>query len=220
MTLDIERDGAQLFPQLIDGSGLEALQRMLPQSTKPGERIYGNADLSNWLLDGPVGGIARDIAGPSCRPVRAIQFDKTPDTNWALGWHQDRTIAVGGRIELSGFDRWNSKAGVTHVEPPFSYIERMITARIHLDPVAQDNAPLMIALGSHHRGRIEETQIDQVVEHGEIFACIAEAGDGWIYRTAILHASARSTSAGSRRVLQVDYSADTLPGGLEWLGVV
>ena len=219
MTLELEPEGAQLFARLIDGSGLGALQRMLPQSTKPGERIYGNADLSRWLSDGPVGEIARGIVGPSSQPVRAILFDKTPGANWALGWHQDRTIAVRERVDRSGFDHWNFKAGVTHVEPPFGFIERMITVRIHLDPVPEDNAPLLIALGSHRCGKIEEGQIDQVVEGGDTFACTAEAGDVWLYRTAVLHASARSTSGRSRRVLQVDYSADALPGGLEWLGV-
>ena len=49
--------------------------------------------------------------------------------------------------------------------------------------------------------------------------CVAEAGDVWLYATPILHASEASHRPGHRRVLQVDYAAEELPGGLEWLGV-
>ena len=50
-------------------------------------------------------------------------------------------------------------------------------------------------------------------------ACYAAAGDLWLYATPILHASAASRSAQRRRVLQVDFAAAPLPGGLDWLGV-
>ena len=35
----------------------------------------------------------------------------------------------------------------------------------------------------------------------------------------ILHASNAAETPRRRRVLQIDYSADDLPGGLQWLGV-
>jgi ectoine hydroxylase-related dioxygenase (phytanoyl-CoA dioxygenase family) len=98
-------------------------------------------------------------------------------------------------------------------------MKRMITARVHLDPVREESAPLLIAPGSHRRGRIGEAEIADAVEQCGTSACTAEAGDVWLYRTAILHASDRSTGVGRRRVLQIDFSADKLPGGLEWLGV-
>ena len=40
-----------------------------------------------------------------------------------------------------------------------------------------------------------------------------------IHELAVLHASGASTEPRSRRVLQVDYSAALLPGGLGWSGV-
>jgi len=50
-------------------------------------------------------------------------------------------------------------------------------------------------------------------------ACLAEKGDVWLYATPIVHASAAAAGSGRRRVLQVDFSASALPGGLDWLGV-
>jgi hypothetical protein len=213
------RDGAQLFPGALDGSALEHLRSLIPSTRGPGERIYRNEGLADWLTNGPAGAISRRVLGDAATPVRAILFDKTRGANWSLGWHQDRTIAVLERSDTVDFSHWNSKAGVTHVEPPFEVLERMLTARIHLDPVAEGNAPLLIAPGSHRKGRIAEDAIDAVVEQCGSFACLAAAGDIWLYRTTILHASDRSRTAGRRRVLQVDYSAEKLPGALEWRSV-
>jgi len=103
--------------------------------------------------------------------------------------------------------------------PPFPLLERMLTLRVHLDPVPETNAPLRVAPGSHRLGRIAETDVPAVVSACGVVPCLADAGDIWLYATPILHASDRATAVSRRRVLQVDYSADALPGGLDWLGV-
>lgn len=106
-----------------------------------------------------------------------------------------------------------------HVEPPFALIERMITIRVHLDAVPADNAPLLIALGSHRHGRIAEVALESTVERCGTAMCLAEPGDIWVYATPIVHASGASMRTGHRRVFQIDYSADPLPEGLAWLGI-
>jgi Protein involved in biosynthesis of mitomycin antibiotics/polyketide fumonisin len=167
-----------------------------------------------------VGSRVAEVLGPDARAVRAVLFDKSDAGNWALGWHQDRTIATRKRIETAGFGPWSTKAGFQHVEPPFAVIRAMLTVRIHLDRVDSDNAPLLIAAGSHLRGRIPAGQIEEVVDASHVHACLAAPGDVWLYHTPILHASARAALPGRRRrVLQVDYSAQHLPAGLEWLGI-
>ncbi len=187
---------------------------------RAGVRISGIGALQPHLADnGLIGRIARDILGPASRPVRAVLFDKTETTNWALGWHQDRNICVQERIATPGFGPWTNKRGLTHVEPPFRIIERMLTLRAHLDPVPEDNAPLLIAPGSHRAGRVPVGTIKRTVAQLGIVSCVADAGDVWVYRTPILHASRAAERPQQRRVLQVDYSADDLPGSLCWLGV-
>jgi ectoine hydroxylase-related dioxygenase (phytanoyl-CoA dioxygenase family) len=95
----------------------------------------------------------------------------------------------------------------------------MVTLRVHLDPVPATNAPLLIAPGSHRLGLIPETYTPHVVRQCGTFACLADAGDIWIYATPILHASEAALKPARRRVLQVDYAIGELPGGLKWLGV-
>ncbi len=111
------------------------------------------------------------------------------------------------------------KAGLQHVEPPFAILKAMITLRIHLDDVPADNAPLLIAPGSHRLGRVAEADITDAVRQCGTAICLAARGDIWAYATPVLHASAAASGHAHRRVLQVDYSAEQLPAPLEWLGI-
>ncbi|MCA1410055.1 phytanoyl-CoA dioxygenase family protein [Bradyrhizobium sp. NBAIM20] len=225
--MEIERltfldDGAQLCRQALASHRLDELRatlRRLPPD-HAGLRLRGIDGLAPFLAaSGDVGSCAASVLGEACRPVRAILFDKTAATNWALGWHQDRTIAVKERILVDGFDMWSIKSGMQHVEPPFALLSGMVTLRVHIDPVPASNAPLLIAPGSHKLGRIPEDEMRDVVRRCGTVACLADAGDIWLYATPILHASDAATAPMHRRVLQVDFAVSELPGGLEWLGV-
>lgn len=189
-------------------------------SKRPGVRLHGHVPIAQLLSqDRPIGAIAASILGNGSQPVRTILFDKRTSANWALGWHQDRTIAVKGKVELPGYGPWTVKDSMHHVAPPYDLLDRMLTLRVHIDPVTDDNAPLLVALGSHRLGRIEERRIAKVVTDSIILACVAEPGDLWAYATPVLHASDAARIASGRRVLQVDFCAEDLPGDLEWLGI-
>ena len=217
--LDVNRDGAALH--------LGAAYALLPAietalatiaNDRAGTRLSSNPTLAAIAAAAPIDAIVTPLLGPA-RAVRAILFDKTPRTNWTLGWHQDRTIAVIDRHDLPGWGPWTIKAGIQHVEPPFELIERMVTVRIHLDRVPADNAPLLIAPGSHRLGRVPEREIASVVSRCGTATCLAERGDLWVYATPILHASASSAGHAHRRVLQIDFAAGELPDPLAWLGL-
>jgi hypothetical protein len=219
--LSLAKDGAQHVPAavlpLIEHI-CDAL-RDLP-SGQAGVRIHGTEALRPMLdAEGSIGAIAAEFLGPQCRPVRAILFDKTAGTNWSLAWHQDRTICVKKRVDVGGYGPWTTKGGMQHVAPPFELLARMITLRVHLDDVPAGNAPLLIAPGSHTAGRVPMADYDAIVDRCGIHACLAKAGDIWVYATPILHASEAADVTGHRRVLQIDYAAEDLPGGLAWLGV-
>jgi Phytanoyl-CoA dioxygenase (PhyH) len=220
--MTIQREGAQLFRAALFGAQLSELERALSDQPRDhaGVRLSGIPELRPCLSStGPVGHIPASILGPECLPVRAILFDKNADQNWSLGWHQDRTIAVRQRVDVDGFGPWSVKSGMVHVEPPFDLLAGMVTVRVHLDPVPETNAPLLVAPGSHKCGRIPTSEIPEVVRQCGIITCLAAAGDIWLYATPILHASDAASQPLHRRVLQVDYAVGQLPGELEWLGV-
>ncbi len=219
--LNVADHGAAWYPGAVTPM-LDELRAALGDLPKDhaGIRINGVSQLEPFLaLDGPVGLIVADVLGSASRPVRAILFDKTADANWSLAWHQDRTICVRQKRDVQGFGRWTVKAGMQHVAPPIELLDRMVTLRVHLDDVPLTNAPLLIAPGSHREGRIPVDRIGGVVSRCGARACTASAGDVWLYATPILHASKVASLPEHRRVLQVDFAAEDLPGGLEWLGV-
>lgn len=198
---------------------LRAVFDLLPKD-QAGLRIKGVPELQPFFVsDGALGSIAASVLGTRGRAVRAILFDKTPRSNWSLAWHQDRTICVKQRIDVEGFGPWTTKGGMQHVAPPFEVLARMVTLRAHLDDVPANNAPLLVAPGSHTAGRVPVGEIDQVVRRCGTRACLAGAGDVWLYATPILHASDAATMPVHRRVLQVDFASGELPGGLEWHGI-
>ena len=220
--LNLSNDGAQLFRKVLTRDQLDLLKAVLAPlpRNQAGQRLRGIEGLAPFLIStGVIGRCAASVLGDDCQPVRAILFDKAAEANWALGWHQDRTIAVKQRVAVDGFGTWSVKNGMLHVEPPFELLSGMVTLRVHIDPVPESNAPLLIAPGSHKLGRIPENEIREVVRRSGTVTCLAEPGDVWLYATPILHASEAAIAPGHRRVLQVDFSVQRLPGGLEWLGI-
>jgi hypothetical protein len=219
--LAFDRDGAERWRGAASVH-LEAIVRALARQPgdQAGIRLIGIPELSDLFgAGGAIGIRIAGVLGRATRPVRMILFDKSAKTNWALGWHQDRTIVVRNREDVPGFGPWTTKSGLLHVAPPIGLLERMMTIRIHLDPVPETNAPLLIAPGSHLLGRVAEAEIANAVARHGVVACLAEAGDIWAYSTPILHASDAAAEPRHRRVLQVDYAAEDLPGGLEWFGI-
>ncbi|MDJ0278370.1 phytanoyl-CoA dioxygenase family protein [Sphingomonas sp. 2R-10] len=211
-------DGAERFDRAVAAElpALFAAVAAMPPD-RAGVRIAGNAAVRSLVRpDGTIRTIASHALGTIAHPVRAVLFDKSETTNWALGWHQDRTICVRERIDVAGFGPWTTKSGLQHVEPPFDLFAGMATLRVHLDPVDADNAPLLIAPGSHRAGRVPVEAIAATVRRHGVSACLAGAGDVWLYATPILHASDAAVRPRRRRVLQIDYTARPLPGGLQW----
>jgi hypothetical protein len=107
--------GAQRFAAALDKAGLESIEAAIAglPAGKAGLRFQGLPAPSAILAaSGTVGRIAASVLGETCRPVRAVLFDKTSATSWSLAWHQDRTIAVAERREVEGFGPWTIKNGM------------------------------------------------------------------------------------------------------------
>lgn len=149
-------------------------------------------------------------------PVRAIYFDKSPDVNWLVPWHQDLTLALQARAEIPGFGPWSTKEGVPHVQAPVELLDCMITVRLHLDDTDAANGALRVLPGSHRLGRLSSERIREFRAQQPEVLCAAAAGDALLMRPLLLHASGRSISARHRRVLHIEYAAFSLPAGLEW----
>jgi ectoine hydroxylase-related dioxygenase (phytanoyl-CoA dioxygenase family) len=156
------------------------------------------------------------VLGQDAFVVRATLFDKTESSNWKVPWHQDVTIAVTERRDVSGYGPWSNKAGVTHVQPPSEVLERMITVRVHLDACPASNGALRVMPGTHRLGRLNQDHVDEHVEEARAFCCEAGVGEALLMRPLLLHASSTAEHPGHRRVLHFDYALGKLAAGLEW----
>ena len=131
------------------------------------------------------------LLAPALVPVRSILFDKTPEENWPVAWHQDLTITVAAKHEIDGYGPWSIKDGIPHVQPPVSFLEGMTTLRIHLDDTPAANGALRVIPGSHTMGRLNARQIRNLTTSREV-TCECQAGDILGMSPLILHASSRS----------------------------
>jgi ectoine hydroxylase-related dioxygenase (phytanoyl-CoA dioxygenase family) len=150
--------------------------------------------------------LVEPVIGVSAFAVRGILFDKTPQTNWKVTWHQDLTIAVKQKIDVPGFGPWSEKAGVASVQPPVSFLDQMLTVRINLDDCTDDNGPVRVIPGSHRAWRAQG--IEQTTA--------APQGAALLMRPLLLHASSSARLPEHRRVIHIDFAASELPGGLRW----
>jgi hypothetical protein len=198
-------DGICVISSAMSPSTVEALSGLptFQSAGQPGARVF-DTPLEVARLIEPGGCLARLAAalmGAPTRPVRILYFDKTPEMNWAVPWHQDRTIAVADRIDIAGFAPWSRKAGVHHVEPPEAILSSIVSLRLHLDDCGPDNGPLLAVRGSFRLGRVPAQEIRRHVDRGKIEVCCAKAGDVVAMRGLTIHASERASRPISTRAL-------------------
>ena len=161
--------------------------------------------------------LVEPILGAHFFPVRGILFDKIPDANWKVPWHQDVTIAVRERVEVDGFGPWSMKADVLHVQPPAAILEHMLTVRLHLDLCGEENGALRVLPRSHTRGKIPEEEIPALRESLPEEVCAVGLGGALLMRPLLLHASSPARIPGHRRVVHLNFASVALPAGLQWL---
>ena len=165
----------------------------------------------------PVRVLARAVLGNTAFAVRGILFDKIPEANWKVPWHQDVTIAVQEREEIEGFGPWSTKAGILHVQPPARVLQKMISIRLHLDACDESNGALHVIPRSHCSGRIAEAEIPSVLAKSRPQVCAVDRGGAMLMRPLLLHASSASRAPAHRRVIHLDFACEQLPLPLKWL---
>lgn len=146
--------------------------------------------------------------------VRGLYFDKPPDRSWSLPWHKDMTIAVQNNSHSSTlFRNPTRKSGIDHVEAPDSILTNMLTLRIHLDDVTDENGPLQVIPGSHR------SHVPTSLPETPSTAIKLSAGDVLAMRPLISHCSGNSVvgTTRHRRVIHLEFAASpVLPDGFQW----
>jgi len=158
--------------------------------------------------------IINEIFGDNYFVVKSIYFDKPEKSNWYVSYHQDLTISVDKKLDLSGFGPWTTKQNQFAVQPPIDYLKNIFTIRIHLDNTDENNGALKVVTNSHSKEIYRPETIDWNVETEEI--CSVNKGGIMIMKPLILHGSNRTTNHQKRRVIHIEFSNMELPEEINW----
>lgn len=148
--------------------------------------------------------------------VRAILFNKSPESNWYVTWHQDKTVSVSAQFEEAGWRAWSIKENTLHAQPPLGVLETMVTIRIHLDATPKENGCLKVIPNSHKLGILSPEAIAEIIATEDAYFCEAQKRAALIMRPHLLHASSKSSEPSNRRVLHFEFSDWQLPDGICW----
>jgi ectoine hydroxylase-related dioxygenase (phytanoyl-CoA dioxygenase family) len=160
--------------------------------------------------------LAAIALGTNPIPFRATLFDKAPQTNWSVAWHQDRALPFRSRVERTGWGPWSVKGGVNCALAPASALEQIVALRVHLDDSICENGPLRVLPGTHDRGVLLDAEIARMSQEVPPVECLTQAGGVVVMRPLLVHASSKSRDIRPRRVLHVEYAATlTLEPDLE-----
>jgi len=192
----------ELIPILVSLADLE------PPRGKAGIRHVLNHPTVKVVAQNPrLLEMAQAVLGDSAFPFRATLFDKTPEANWLITWHQDTALPLQEKIETPGWGPWSVKEGVIYAHAPAATLEQVLALRLHLDDLTEDGGPLRVLPGTHGLGILKDEEIERHSTFEQPVECIGARGAIVAMRPLVLHASSKSRSQAPRRVLHIEYAA-------------
>lgn len=220
---EFQENGFALVPSLVASELISELRaeaaRLLADSDERGgaRNALAKSELLRGLAaSGPIAEVARQVLGADAIATKLTIFDKSPLANWKVPWHQDLTIRVRERFDVTGYSPWSIKDGEPHVQPPVSLLERILAVRLHLDDTPADNGALRVIPGSHRLGRLTAEEIAALRRERSEVSCPVGAGGAMLMSPLLLHASSVAPKPSRRRVAHYEFCATSLPGPLAW----
>jgi len=192
----------ELIPILVSLADLE------PPRGKAGIRHVLNHPTVKVVAQNPrLLEMAQAVLGDAAFPFRATLFDKTPEANWLITWHQDTALPLQEKIATPGWGPWSVKEGVIYAHAPAATLEQVLALRLHLDDLTEDGGPLRVLPGTHGLGILKDEEIERHSTFEQPVECIGARGAIVAMRPLVLHASSKSRSQAPRRVLHIEYAA-------------
>jgi ectoine hydroxylase-related dioxygenase (phytanoyl-CoA dioxygenase family) len=216
---DVEQCGYGIIPGIVgelETRGLlcELTGAGLPRSRAGIRHVMGSPGVSRIARSERVINTVKAILGEDAVPFRATVFDKSPESNWLVVWHQDTALPLLDKKESEGWGPWSVKDGVTYAHAPAKALEKVLAVRLHLDDSKLHNGPLRILPGTHTAGVLTDEEIHKLSENVRPVECPVPLGGAILMRPLVVHASSKSISEDPRRVLHIEYAAqrEILPG--------
>jgi ectoine hydroxylase-related dioxygenase (phytanoyl-CoA dioxygenase family) len=210
--MTVHNDGYGLYEAVLSAAEIHTLIDQLdglsiPRSRAGARHILSCPPISALASEARLVAIASEWLNARALPFKATLFDKNPDSNWLVAWHQDTALPLAAHEIREGWGPWSSKDGIHYAHAPADALQRIVALRLHLDDSTADNGPLRVLPGTHGLGVLTDAQLHQQSKCMESRECCARAGSVVAMRPLIIHASSKCRSAKPRRVLHIEYTA-------------
>lgn len=216
-----EQHGFAIIPDVVPESDIARLNRELAKSPLPRSRAGSrhalkHSSIAKLARDPRLAGLAEEILGRGATPFRATLFDKSPNSNWLVAWHQDTALPLRKRQDVPGWGPWSVKDGVVYAHAPASVLRKLLALRLHLDDSTLENGPLRVLPGTHAMDVLGDDALHQLAAQTPAINCVVPRGGVLAMRPLIVHSSSKSHHECARRVLHIEYAPSlVLRDGLE-----
>jgi ectoine hydroxylase-related dioxygenase (phytanoyl-CoA dioxygenase family) len=209
---NFERDGFDVAPALLPDPDVDALLAALAENplirSRAGIRhAMQNPAVAELARDSRICGLANSLLRGQAIPYRATLFDKSPDSNWLVVWHQDTALPRREEKPSPGWGPWSRKEGVHYAHAPARALCEIVALRLHLDDSTAENGPLRVLPGTHTLGVLSDDALHVLSEQVQPVDCLTAKGGVVAMRPLLVHASSKSKSDRPRRVLHIEYTS-------------
>jgi ectoine hydroxylase-related dioxygenase (phytanoyl-CoA dioxygenase family) len=217
----LEQQGFEILPDCLSAADINALIAALDGASihrsRAGMRnVLQLEAVLSLALDPLLLKFATSALGEQALPFRATLFDKSPDSNWLVVWHQDTALPLRERRDATGWGPFSVKEGVICAHAPAAALEQVLAIRIHLDNSTTENGPLRVLPGTHKSGVLSDDAIHDLSLKVHEVVCEVPSGGILLMKPLLVHASSKVLQSKRRRVLHLEYcSRSTFDGGLE-----
>lgn len=216
---ELPQQGFAIVPAVYSAEEIASISDIIA-SEHPDEVLFGmrrflqrTPELATSLFNPSLKSILHEML-PGCFCIQSIYFDKPPESNGFVPWHQDRIIFVKEKTETYGFKNWTQKENEYGVQPPAEYLGNIVTVRIHLDDADADNGALKVIPYSHSEGFMRTASVS--FSDSDATVCTVKAGAVMLMKPLLFHSSTRSATVQQRRVVHLEFCNLQLPQGMEW----
>jgi hypothetical protein len=177
----IDEHGFAIFPRVLTHERIGRLAEDLEQVTLGRSRAGVRHALQHPVFaalasESPLLDLAEKILGDKAFPYHATLFDKSPETNWLVVWHQDTALPLRQKRDTQGWGPWSVKEGTIYAHAPGSALRRILALRVHLDDCTAENGPLRVLPGTHTSGVLSDHAIHRLATVVRPVDCLAPQG--------------------------------------------
>jgi ectoine hydroxylase-related dioxygenase (phytanoyl-CoA dioxygenase family) len=202
--------GFDIFPRLFSDQEMTTLSQALAngqvERSRAGARHLLRCPAVAALAHMPrLVEIAEAALGKPVRPFGATLFDKSPQANWLVVWHQDTALPLHERQNVPGWGPWSVKSGVLYAHAPAAALRRVVALRVHLDDSTTLNGPLRLIPGSDQR-LLSDGKIAELARKVPSVDCLVPRGSVVLMRPLLVHSSSKAVVPAPRRVIHIEYT--------------